>query len=254
MTTAEKRAIDEEIVRTYSRIRWNEAFAAVHGLTDSKTRRLVFDPGIPNSLLQNIYETELKITKEGKIIQEKYVENASGYEENINARIDQPSMNFGSRSSVITQEQSMNQLLNYGSPRQKEKESQSLNQQYPSEQQEDLGQTSMFQDQPPEITKDILKSENLNTVYDIGALDRGRPPINDIYSRNTFETHKTSYKFDAFGNPQAYMKIATPIRSKKLTKLKKNYIPKSQLIAMSTAQEKLVQNLSEKPEKKKVKK
>jgi hypothetical protein len=41
----------------------------------------------------------------------------------------------------------------------------------------------------------------LNTVYDIGALDWGRPPINDIYNRNPFETHKTGYKYDALGNP-----------------------------------------------------
>ncbi|KAA6383404.1 MAG: hypothetical protein EZS28_021070, partial [Streblomastix strix] len=81
-----------------------------------------------------------------------------------------------------------------------------------------------------------------------------RPRINDIYNRNPFETHKTGYKYDALGNPQAYMKIDAPIGSKKQTKMKKNYIPTSQLIATSTAQEKLAQNLSGKPKKKKAKK
>ncbi|KAA6389097.1 MAG: hypothetical protein EZS28_015381 [Streblomastix strix] len=197
------------------------------------------------------------------------MENAGRYEENINARIDQPSMNLGSRRPVVTEEQQLNELLNFGIHRQKEKESQSLNQQFPSESQEDLGQSSMFQYQPPEITvaqekltekqrlaiqKDNLKSENQNTVYEIGALDWGRPPINDIYNRNPFETHKIGYKYDALGNPQAYMKIDTPIWSKKQTKMKKNYIPTSQLISTSTAQEKLAQNLSGKPKKKKAKK
>ncbi|KAA6371192.1 MAG: hypothetical protein EZS28_033279, partial [Streblomastix strix] len=64
----------------------------------------------------------------------------------------------------------------------------------------------------------------------------------------------TGYKYDALGNPQAYMKIDAPIGSKKQTNMKKNYIPTSQLIATSTAQEKLAQNLSGKPKKKKAKK
>ncbi|KAA6373473.1 MAG: hypothetical protein EZS28_030999 [Streblomastix strix] len=69
MTTAEKRAIEEEIVRTNSGIGRNDAFAGVLGLTDSKACRLVFGPGFPNSLLQDLYETELRLTKEGKVIQ-----------------------------------------------------------------------------------------------------------------------------------------------------------------------------------------
>jgi hypothetical protein len=44
--------------------------------------------------------------------------------------------------------------------------------------------------------RDILASENLNTVYDIGALDWGRPPINDTYGRSPFITHETGYKYD----------------------------------------------------------
>ncbi|KAA6371639.1 MAG: hypothetical protein EZS28_032834 [Streblomastix strix] len=278
MSAVDKRNIEDEIMRVDPTIRPVDAMAGVLGLTDHKARRLVYRPGFPNSLLQDLYETDLRVNNEGRLIQEKYVENAGRYEENINARIDQPSMNLGSHRPVVTEEQQLNEIMNFGSHRQKEKESQSLNQQFPTESQEDLGQSSMFQDQPPEITvaqekltekqrqaiqKDILKSENLNTVYDIGALDWGRPPINDIYGRNPFETYKTGYKYDALGNPQAYMKIDTPVGSKKQTKMKKNYIPTSQLISTSTAQEKLAQNWSSygkpalqtgKPKKKKAKK
>ncbi|KAA6402651.1 MAG: hypothetical protein EZS28_001829 [Streblomastix strix] len=222
MTTADKRVTEDEIIRIDTSIRPVDATAGVLGLKDHKALRTVYGPGFPSR----------------------------------------------SRRLVVTEEQQLNQLFNFGSHRQKEKESQSLNQQFPIESQEDLGQSSMFQDQPPEITvaqekltekqrqviqKDILKSENLNTVYDIGALDWCRPPINDIYNRNPFETHKTGYKYDALGNPQAYMKIDTPVGSKKQTKMKKNYISTSQLVSTSTAYEKLAQNLSGKPQKKKAK-
>ncbi|KAA6359093.1 MAG: hypothetical protein EZS28_045380, partial [Streblomastix strix] len=152
MSEAQKARIEDEIMRVDPSIRPVDASAGVLGLTNRKARRIVYGAGFPNSLLQDLYETELRVNNEGRLIQEKYVENAGRYEENINARIDQPSMNLGSRRPVVTEEQQLNELLNFGSHRQKEKESQSLNQQYPTVSQEDLGQSSMFQDQPPEIT------------------------------------------------------------------------------------------------------
>ncbi|KAA6404350.1 MAG: hypothetical protein EZS28_000113 [Streblomastix strix] len=178
-------------------------------------------------------------------------------------------MNLGSRRPVVTEEQQLNQLLNFTSPRQKEKESQQLNMQYPTESQGDLGQSLMLQDQSPvrtvaqeklterqseAIQKDILKQQNLNTVYDIGALDWGRPPINDIYGKNAFLANMAGYKCDALENPQACIKIDAQLGSKKHTKMKKNYITTSQLISTSTTQEKLVEKLFRKPKKKKAKK
>ncbi|KAA6401912.1 MAG: hypothetical protein EZS28_002556 [Streblomastix strix] len=230
ISTAEKRAIEDEIMRVDPSIRPVDAMAGVLGLTDHKARRLVYRPGFPNSLLQDLYETDLRVNNEGRLIQEKYVENAGRYEENINARINQSFMDLISCRPVITEEQQLNQLMNFKSPRQKEKESQQLNQEYTTESQEDLGQCSIFQDYPQEVTaaqeklteryrqaiqKDIHKSENLNTVYDIGALDWGRPPNKDIFKRNPFETQKTGYKQYTLANPQAYMKIDTPVGSKK---------------------------------------
>ncbi|KAA6387516.1 MAG: hypothetical protein EZS28_016956 [Streblomastix strix] len=181
-------------------IRPVETFAGVLGLTNRKARRLVFDPG--------------------------------------------------SHRSVIIEEQQLNDIMNLGRPRQKEKESQQVNLQYPTESQEDLGQSSMFQDQPPETTvaqekltekqryiiqNDIFKSDSLNAVYDIGTLDWSIPPINDIFERNHFYIHNTGYKYDALGNLQAYMNIDTSVGSKKQIKIKRNYIPTSQLISTSTA-------------------
>ncbi|KAA6380146.1 MAG: hypothetical protein EZS28_024328 [Streblomastix strix] len=266
MTAAQKHAIEEEIIRADPSIRPVDAMAGVFELADHNARRFIYNPGFPNSLLQDLFETEVRINNEGKLIQKKYVESAGSYEENINARIDQYSMKKGRQSPVITEEQQLNQLMNYGSRRQKEKESQQLNLQYTTESQEDLGQSSMF-DQPPEyavaqeklterqrqaIQKNTFKSENLNTVYDIGALDWGRSLINDIYNRNPFETHKTGNKYDALENPQAYMKIDAPVESKKQTKMKKNYIRKSQFISTSTAQEILAENFPENPKRRKL--
>ncbi|KAA6390942.1 MAG: hypothetical protein EZS28_013530 [Streblomastix strix] len=195
MTTAEKRAIEDYIISADSSIGRADAFAEVFGLTDRKARRLVFDAGFPSSLLQNLYETELQINREGKVSQEKYVENPGRYEHNINTRIDQSSMNIGSRRTVITEKQQLNDILNFQSPRQKDKE---------------IAQEKLTEKQRQAIQSDILKSENLNTIYDIGALDWGRRPINDIYNRNPFETYKTSQKYDAQAYPQSYMKIDAP--------------------------------------------
>ncbi|KAA6377726.1 MAG: hypothetical protein EZS28_026748 [Streblomastix strix] len=87
-----------------------------------------------------------------------------------------------------------------------------------------MGQSSMMDDIPPEFTlaqeklseaqqqqieADIISSVNLNTVYDISALDWGRSPINDVYGRKPFETYDTGYKYDQVGNPIAYMKKPT---------------------------------------------
>ncbi|KAA6391661.1 MAG: hypothetical protein EZS28_012814 [Streblomastix strix] len=269
MTTADKCAIEEEIIRAKQSIRPVDAFAGEYGLKDRKARRIVFGARFPNSLLQDLYETEFRVIREGKQKQEKFVESTGRFEENINVRTDQPSMNLGSRKQIRTEEQQLNDIMNFGNPRQNQKENQQLNLLYPAEAQEDLGQSSILQNQPPEqtvtqekiterqrqaIQKDIHKQENLNTVYGIGALDWCRLPVNDIYIRNPFETHKTGYKYDALTNIQAYLMIDAPVGSKKQTKMKKNFIPTSQLISTSTVQDKLAQKLYGKPKKKKVKK
>ncbi|KAA6317757.1 MAG: hypothetical protein EZS28_055045 [Streblomastix strix] len=127
-----------------------------------------------------------------------------------------------------------------GQQRQKKSINRQLNIDFANQEQAtDLGQSSQF-DIPPEITlaqeklteaqqqqieEDSISLLNLNTVYDIGALDWGRPPINDTQGRQPFETYAAGYKYDQFDNPIAYMKKPTqPIAKtqadvhKKLTK------------------------------------
>ncbi|KAA6398810.1 MAG: hypothetical protein EZS28_005665 [Streblomastix strix] len=269
MSDAEKHAMEQEIIIADSSIRPVDAFAGEYGLKDRKARRIVFGARFPNSLLQDLYETEFRVTREDRLKQEKYVENTGRFEENINVRTDQPSMNLGSRKPIRTEEQQLNDIMNFGNPRQNQKENQQLNLLYPTESQEDFGQSSIFQNQSPEqtvtqekiterqrqaIQKDIHKQENLNIVYGIGALNWSRLPINDIHNRNPFETHKTGYKYGVLANIQAYLKIDATVGSKKQTKMKKNFILSSQLISKSTVQDKLAQKLYGKLMKKKVKK
>ncbi|KAA6394637.1 MAG: hypothetical protein EZS28_009833 [Streblomastix strix] len=142
--------------------------------------------------------------------------------------------------------------MNEGSPRQKQFLNRQLDSEFANQQQaSELPQSSVFDDIPPEFTvaqerlseeqqrqieSDIIQSVNLNTVYDIGALDWGRPPINDIYGRKPFETYATGYKYDQFGNPIAYMKKPSIPIGKKGNIMKRNYIPTSQLIQTAKAQ------------------
>ncbi|KAA6368643.1 MAG: hypothetical protein EZS28_035831 [Streblomastix strix] len=200
------------------------------------------------------------------------IDNSQKYEYNPNARLDQRSMDLGSRRPVITEEQQRNEIMNDGS--QKQKKNQQLNQSFPIESQEDLTQNAVFERDAPETTiaqerleelrqqklqSDLIASENLNTVYDISALDWGRPPVNEIYGRSPFVTHKTVYKYDQFGNPQAYIKTDNQtagkigVKDKDKGKMKKNYVPTSQLIAISSVQENLVKKFRKTNKKQKKK-
>ncbi|KAA6353881.1 MAG: hypothetical protein EZS28_050592 [Streblomastix strix] len=168
-------------------------------------------------------------------------------------------MNLGNRGPVVTQEEQLNEQLNFGSQKQKEKIVNELNKEYPTDNDEplpdssfvseiagdqSLAQEKLTDEQRQQMQSDILAANNLSTVYDIGALDWGRPPINDIYGRSPFETYKAGYKYDQFGNPQPYMKKPIVPMGKKDTKMKKNYIPTSQLIQTAKAQSDLHKKLT----------
>ncbi|KAA6357122.1 MAG: hypothetical protein EZS28_047351, partial [Streblomastix strix] len=136
-------------------------------------------------------------------------------------------------------------------PRQKQFLNRQLDSEFANQSQAtDLGQSSVIDDVQPDYTlaqeklseaqqqqieADIISSVNFNTVYDIGALDWGRPPINDVYGSKPFETYDTGYKYDQFGNPIDYMKKPTQPIDKKNNNMKKNYISTSQLIQTAKA-------------------
>ncbi|KAA6383167.1 MAG: hypothetical protein EZS28_021307 [Streblomastix strix] len=163
----------------------------------------------------------------------------------------EPAKNLGSRRPVITEEQQLNGIINEGSQRQKQILNRQLDSEFANQSQaSDLGQSSVLDDIQPEYTlaqekfseaqqqqieSDIISSVSLKTVYDISALDRGRLPINDIYGRKPFETYDTSYKYDKFGNPIAYIKKPTQPIGKKYNNMKKNYIQTLQLIQTAKA-------------------
>ncbi|KAA6358168.1 MAG: hypothetical protein EZS28_046305, partial [Streblomastix strix] len=207
ITQAEQQVIENEIRRMDPLITAAEAHGGVFAISNPAARRRVYTEGFPNSLLQELYETNIRINNEGKLIGEKYMENVQRYDQNINSRLAQASMNLGSRSPVITDEQQLNQLMNEGSLRQKQILNRQLDIEFANKSQAtDPGQSSVIDDVQPDYTlaqeklseaqqqqieADIISSVNLNTAYDIGALDWGRPPINDIYGRKPFETYDT---------------------------------------------------------------
>ncbi|KAA6395361.1 MAG: hypothetical protein EZS28_009115 [Streblomastix strix] len=187
ITQAEQQVIENEIRRMDSSITAAEAHGGVFAISNPAARRRIYTEGFPNSLLQELYETNIRINNEGKLIGEKYMEHSQRYDENINSRLAQASMNLGSNQLVITPEQQLNELMNKGSTRQKQIVSRQLDSEFVNQSQAtDLGQSSVLDDLQPEFTlaqeklsealrqqieSDIISSVNLNSVYDIGALD-----------------------------------------------------------------------------------
>ncbi|KAA6365522.1 MAG: hypothetical protein EZS28_038951 [Streblomastix strix] len=225
ITQKEQQVTEDEIRRMDPTITAAEAHGGVFALSDPITRSKIYGGKFSQSLLQDLDETSIRINNEGKLILEKHIDNTQRYTQNINSRIAQGSMNLGSYQPVITPEQQRNELMNEGSPRQKQILSRYLNDEFANQEQAtDLGQSSFVDDVQPEtslaqeklseaqrqkIEVDIISSVNLNTVYDIGALDWDRPRINYIYGRQPFETQQAGYKYDQFCTPVAYLKKPT---------------------------------------------
>ncbi|KAA6391150.1 MAG: hypothetical protein EZS28_013324 [Streblomastix strix] len=222
VTQKEQQVIEDEIRLIDPSITSAEAHEGVFAISNPAARRRIYTEGFPNSLLQELYETNIRIINE--------------------------------------EEQQLNEIMNEGSPRQKQFLSRQLDIEFVNQQQaSELPQSSVFDDILPEFTvaqeklseeqqrqieSDIMSSMNLNTVYNIGALGWGKPSINDIYGRKPFETYDTGYKYDQFGNPIAYIKKPTQPIDKKNNNMKRNYIPTSQLIQTAEAQADLLSQLT----------
>ncbi|KAA6395132.1 MAG: hypothetical protein EZS28_009340 [Streblomastix strix] len=186
MTSNQQKIIEKEIIRYDPEISSYKTLVGTFGLISPKAGCQIYRLDFPNSLLEDLYETNIRINNEGRLIQEKYMEIAQRNEENANPRFDQPSTNLRFTGPVVTEEQQMNQLQNSGSQKQKEKESKQLSMNFPSNNQEDLPDSAIYPDAPPEqtifqenftererqqIQSAILLQGNLNSVYDIGTLD-----------------------------------------------------------------------------------
>ncbi|KAA6372065.1 MAG: hypothetical protein EZS28_032407 [Streblomastix strix] len=259
MTQAEQQSIVQEIRCLDPTITAAEAHDGLFAIDNPAARRRICTKGFPNSLFQELYESNIRVNEEGKFVGEKYMENVQRYDYNINSRLAQVSMNLGSNQLVITPEQQLNELMYDGSARQKEMLNRQLEQEFQNQNQGgDLGKSSKFDELPPEFTvaqerlseaqrqqieADIISSMNLNTIYDIGALDWGRPPTND-YGRKPFEKYETDYKYDQFGNPIVYMKKTRQTNGKKNSTMKRNYILTSKLIQTAKAQSDLHKKLT----------
>ncbi|KAA6396219.1 MAG: hypothetical protein EZS28_008253 [Streblomastix strix] len=259
MIGKQQKKIEQEIICYDPEILPCEATIGTFALTDPIVRRKIYGGKFPQSLLQVLYEINIRINKVGKLMFEKYMENAQKYEQNNNVRFDQPSMNLGSKTPVVTEKEQRDEIKNFGSLQQKEKESRYLIEQFANNFHSDLPDSTIYSDISPEqtiayenfterkcqqIKTDIISKGNLNIIYEIGALDYGRPPINDIYDRQPFETYVSGYKYDQFGNPKAYMKKPAQPISKKYNNRKRNQISTSQLIQTAKVQSDLHKKLT----------
>ncbi|KAA6390083.1 MAG: hypothetical protein EZS28_014389 [Streblomastix strix] len=243
------RAIDPSITQL-------EGAAGVIGLTTKTRNREIYGPLFDEDFRQEFFENAIMLNNEGKLVIQKFVENSQRYEQNPNARLADPSVQLGNSSPRLSPEQINNDIMHFGSQKQKEKENQRIDDIYGIQTQDEYGQSSMFEDQPPTmplmqeiliekqqqaIEKALAQQENLAQVYDPGSLDWGRMPVNDLFNRQQFKTQKTGYQMNADGSLSAIVKKEnlkiTP--GEKKPKTKKNYIPTSQLLQSAKEQGKL---------------
>ncbi|KAA6372840.1 MAG: hypothetical protein EZS28_031633 [Streblomastix strix] len=152
MTSHQEKLIEQEIRRIDPQISAADAHAGRFAINNPAARRRIYTKGFPQCLLQELYETNIRVNNEGKLIESNHMENTQRYEQNINARIDQLSIYQRSRGPVVTEEEQMNELLNFGSQQQKKKVSNQLQKEFPSNNEQDLGQQAIFADIPPEQT------------------------------------------------------------------------------------------------------
>ncbi|KAA6396471.1 MAG: hypothetical protein EZS28_008000 [Streblomastix strix] len=253
MSIRQKQQIADQINAADPEITPHEALVGIIGLTNKTKNRQVYGPLFGEELRAEFFENAMMLNNEGKLVTEKFIENSQRYDQNPNARLDQPSMQLVRFSPGLSPEYINNEIMYSGSYKQKEKENQRIDDIYDIQTQSDLGQSSSFEDQPPTmplmqekliekqqqaIEKDLAQKENLAQIYDVGAKDWGRMPVNDEFNRSQFKTQKTGYQMNADGSISAVVKKenirATP--GEKKPKTKKNYIPTSQLLQSAKEQ------------------
>ncbi|KAA6352546.1 MAG: hypothetical protein EZS28_051810, partial [Streblomastix strix] len=245
MGARQKQQIVDQIRAIDPSITQKEGLTGIIGLTNKTKNRQSYGPLFGEDLRAEFFENAMMLNNQGKLITEKFIENSSRYEQNPNARLAEPSMQLGIQAPDISPEQINNIIMYSGSQKQKEKENNRIDDIYDIQTQQDLGQSSSFEDQPPTmplmqekliekqqqaIEKDLAQQENLAQIYDIGALDWGRMPVNDEFNRQQFKTQKTGYQMNADGSISAIIKkeITKITPGEKKPKTKKNYIPTSQ--------------------------
>ncbi|KAA6353582.1 MAG: hypothetical protein EZS28_050891, partial [Streblomastix strix] len=150
ISQAELQFIEEEICHLDAKNSAAEAHVSEFATTNPAAKRRICTKRFLNSLLQELYKTNIRINNERKLVGEKYKDNVQRYDQNINARLIEPSMNLRSNSPVFIEEQQINALMNVGSPRQKQFLSRQVDSEFANQSQAgDLRQSSFFDDVPP---------------------------------------------------------------------------------------------------------
>ncbi|KAA6402664.1 MAG: hypothetical protein EZS28_001810 [Streblomastix strix] len=83
ITQKEQQIIEDEIRRTDPTITAAHAHAGVLAISNSAARRRLYGEVFPNSLLQELYEINIRINNENKFVGAKNMEKTQRYELNI---------------------------------------------------------------------------------------------------------------------------------------------------------------------------
>ncbi|KAA6361101.1 MAG: hypothetical protein EZS28_043372 [Streblomastix strix] len=232
MSALQKQQIINQVRAIDPSITQKEGAAGVIGLTNKTRNREVYGPLFDEDLRNEFFENALMLNNEGKLVTQKFIENSQRYEQNINHRLAEPSMQTASQSPQISPEQINNEIMHFGTQN-------SFFEDQPTS--IPLAQEILIEKQQQAIEKAPAQQENLAQVYDPGSLDWGRMPVNDQFNRQQFKTQKTGYQMNADGSLSAIIKkenIKVTLGEKK-PKTKKNYIPTSQLLQSANEQGKL---------------
>ncbi|KAA6363284.1 MAG: hypothetical protein EZS28_041189, partial [Streblomastix strix] len=157
-----------------------EATVGLLGLTNKTMNRQAFGQYFGEDLRAEFFENAMMLNNEGKLITEKFIENSQRYDQNPNARLAEPSMQIGNLVQSSSFEDQPPTML--------------------------LMQEKLIEKQQQAIEKDLVQKENFGQIYDVGALDWGRMPVNDLFNRSQFQIQKTGYQMNADGSISAVVK------------------------------------------------
>ncbi|KAA6403926.1 MAG: hypothetical protein EZS28_000539 [Streblomastix strix] len=198
MGEIQKQRIVDKIRATDPGFAPHEVLVGVIGQTSKTMNRQSYSQYFGEDLRSEFLENAMMLNNEGKLVTEKCIKNSQRYAYNPNAKFAEPSIYLGHFSPVLSLEY-INNEIKYSDRGQ----SSILEDIQPTMQ---LMQEKLIEKQQQAIEKELVSQENLAQIYDVGALDCGRRPVNDLFNRKQFKTQKTGWWMNADGSISAVVK------------------------------------------------
>ncbi|KAA6381952.1 MAG: hypothetical protein EZS28_022523 [Streblomastix strix] len=101
MNARQKQQVIDQVRTIDPTITQKEGAAGVIGLTNRTRNREVYGPMFDEDLRSEFFKNAVMLNYEGKLVTQKFIENSQRYEQNINARLADPSMQQGSQSPQV---------------------------------------------------------------------------------------------------------------------------------------------------------